>query len=80
MSLRLDWLLTAALAAGLLAGCGGKDSQHFCPDAAYPKHCTAGSPDQAGVCCPAGTVIYNPAANACLSSSYGYSGTYWGCW
>lgn len=36
--------------------------------------------DAQGVCCPPGTVIYNPASNACLSSRYGDSGDYWGCW
>ena len=60
-----------------LLGCGG--GAQTCSGDQLICYENPADTSGAAVCCPAGYVIYNPTANVCVSSSYGYSGTYWNC-
>ena len=66
-----------ALLAWAASGCAPAAS---CADAS-DLICYENPADTSGnsVCCPAGYVIYDPATNKCVASSYGYSGDYWSC-
>jgi hypothetical protein len=77
---RLPVVLFVVAVTMTLAGCTGTGSgdptcaagQLIC----YEDPANTSGPS---VCCPSGYPIYDPSIDKCVSSSYGYSGTYWNC-
>ena len=62
-----------------LAGCTDPSGDATCAAGQLICYENPANTSGSSVCCPSGYVIYDPTTNKCVSTSYGYSGTYWNC-